>query len=80
LTPSAVNDRDAAPSRKKRRRVKLFLSVFPSFNELYKVLPLEQCGYLPEELAGASAADMEIYYSPTQQRQYGVVGIEIALI
>ena len=41
--------------------------------------PLDKCGYLPHELATASAKDMEAYYSPEKQRCYGVVGIELAL-
>ena len=56
------------------------LHTFLSFSELYKVLPLEQCGYRPEELANANPKDMDIYYSPARQAQYGVVGIEIELI
>ena len=56
------------------------LHIFPSFNELYKTLPLEQCGYRPEELANANPKDMDIYYSPAKQAQYGVVGIEIEVI
>jgi len=56
------------------------LHIFPSFMELYQSLPLEQCGYLPEELADADPRDMEAYYTPDQQAQYGVVGIEIQLL
>ncbi|MBR2320363.1 MAG: DUF3850 domain-containing protein [Clostridia bacterium] len=52
---------------------------FPDFAALYAALPLEQCGYLPEEIATASPADMNVYYSAEQQARYGVVGIEIAL-
>ena len=55
------------------------LHVFPSFEELYKTLPLELCGYLQDELSTASPKDMEIYYSPAQQEKYGVVGIELVL-
>ncbi len=53
---------------------------FPDFAALYAALPLERCGYLPEELATASPEDMNIYYSAEKQALYGVVGIEIALI
>ena len=56
------------------------LHIFSTFTELYRALPLEQCGYLPEELDTASPRDMEAYYSPIQQTQYGVVGIEIELL
>jgi ASC-1-like (ASCH) protein len=41
---------------------------------------LDQCGYLPEELALARPEDMDIYYPPEKQAQYGVVGIEIELL
>lgn len=53
---------------------------FASFAQLYKVLPLEKCGYLPEELATADPKDMEAYYCAQQQEKYGVLGIEIALL
>ena len=53
--------------------------VFTSFEELYQVLPLDKCGYLPEELETASAKDMEVYYSLEKQKCYGVVGIEVRL-
>ncbi len=58
----------------------LKLHVFPDFAALYRALPLERCGYLPEEVAGASPADMNAYYSPEQQERCGVVGIEIRLL
>ena len=53
---------------------------FPNFAALYAALPLDKCGYLPEEIDTASPEDMNIYYSAERQAQYGVVGIEIALI
>ena len=56
------------------------LHLFPDFAALYAALPLDRCGYLPEELADASPADMNVYYSAERQAQYGVVGIEIALL
>ena len=56
------------------------LHIFPSFDDLYKSLPLELCGYLPNELISASPKDMEEYYTPALQAQYGVVGIEIEVI
>ena len=55
------------------------LHIFPSFQALYKSLPLEQCGYLPDELDTASPKDMELYYPPEKQAQYGVLGIELQL-
>lgn len=56
------------------------LHCFPDFAALYAALPLDKCGYLPEEIATASPEDMNIYYSAERQAQYGVVGIEIVLI
>jgi len=53
---------------------------FASFEELYKTLPLEKCGYLPHELSTASPEDMNAYYSTEKQQKYGVVGIEIQII
>ncbi|MBE6926681.1 MAG: ASCH domain-containing protein [Ruminococcaceae bacterium] len=53
------------------------LHLFPDFTELYRELPLDKCGYLPEELPTAAPEDMEAYYSKEQQQKYGVVGIEI---
>ena len=58
----------------------LALHRFSDFAALYATLPLEKCGYLPEELDTASPADMNVYYSAEKQACYGVVGIEIALI
>ena len=52
---------------------------FPDFAALYQALPLDRCGYLPEELATAAPADMDVYYSAEKQARYGVVGIEIQL-
>lgn len=53
---------------------------FPDFATLYAALPLDKCGYLPEELSTASPKDMNVYYSAEKQALYGVVGIEIALL
>ena len=53
---------------------------FPDFAALYAALPLEQCGYLPEELATAHPDDMSLYYTAEQQACYGVVGIEIQVL
>ena len=52
---------------------------FGSFAELYRALPLEQCGYAAEELSAASPADMDRYYSPEEQRCRGVLGIRFEL-
>ena len=66
-------------SGKELRCVVNKLHCFANFAELYAALPLDKCGYLPEELSAARPEDMELYYSPEKQRQYGVVGIEITL-
>ena len=58
----------------------LALYPFETFADLYKALPLEKCGYLPEELAHASPQDMNTYYSEEEQLRLGVLGIEIKLI
>ena len=54
------------------------LSVFPTFSELYRALPLQKCGYTEATLETASPDDMLAYYSLERQRQYGAVGIGIA--
>lgn len=51
---------------------------FNSFEELYKSLPLLQCGYTVENIDAASPQDMEQYYSAEEQKRYGVVGIALA--
>ena len=56
------------------------LHIFANFDELYQALPLDKCGYSPEELETASPKDMEDYYSAEKQMKYGVVGIELDLI
>ena len=53
---------------------------FASFAELYKVLPLDKCGYMPQDLPTAKPEDMEVYYSKEKQEKYGVVGIDIRII
>ena len=53
---------------------------FASFDELYAALPLTACGYTAEEAKTASPRDMDRYYSPEEQKQWGVVGIEISLL
>ncbi len=55
------------------------LHLFDNFEELYKSLPLLQCGYTEQNVADANFADMEKYYSVEEQSKYSVVGIEICL-
>lgn len=52
---------------------------FESFAKLYERLPLEKCGYSQEEAKTASAKDMDEYYSPEEQLENGVVGIEFEI-
>ena len=56
------------------------LYVFPSFEELYKALPLNECGYSTDNVIHASPKDMQKYYTPEQERKYGVVGIKIEVL
>ena len=58
----------------------LKLHTFASFAQRYAALPLEKCGYAPEELSAADPKDMEAYYPPEKQAKYGVVGIELEKI
>ena len=58
----------------------LDLYVFDTFDELYEKLPLLECGYTENNICNASAKDMEKYYSIEMQKQFGVVGIRIAIV
>ena len=53
------------------------LHPFTDFAALYDVLPLTQCGYTQHNVHLASPADMEAYYPPEKQSQYGVLAIGI---
>ena len=53
---------------------------FASFADLYEVLPLEDLGYTADEVATASSKDMDEFYSPEEQAQYGVVGFRLDLL
>jgi ASC-1-like (ASCH) protein len=55
----------------------LKLHVFASFKELYESLPLLSCGYTEEDVGIAHYSDMDEYYTPQKQKEYGVVGIEL---
>ena len=56
------------------------LFVFDSFDELYKLLPLTECGYTADSVRTASPEDMRKYYTPEQEKKYGVLGIRIEVI
>ena len=51
---------------------------FSSFEELYRTLPLDRCGYAEGEAAAAS--DMDLYYTREEQERYGAVGIELEIL
>ncbi len=53
------------------------LHKFSDFEELYKTLPLEKCGYTVAELDTAHYTDMEQYYAREQIKKYGALGIEL---
>lgn len=53
------------------------LHKFSDFKELYKVLPLEKCGYSKTELDSAHYTDMEQYYTEEQIKKYGALGMEL---
>ena len=53
------------------------IHIFESFYELYKSLPLLKCGYTEDDIDNASPLDMEKYYSIDEQKNFGVVGIEL---
>lgn len=53
------------------------LHKFKNFEELYNNLPLDKCGYEPEELSTAHYTDMNAYYSCEQIEKYGALGIEL---
>lgn len=55
------------------------LFIFSSFDELYRELPLLECGYTEENVDTASSEDMEEYYSKEKQAMYGVLGIKISV-
>lgn len=56
------------------------LHVFPTFKQLYQIIPLEKMGYDKSELASASYTDMEKYYPRDLQEKHRVVAIEIELL
>ena len=56
------------------------LHKFLDFEQLYKALPLEKCGYSKNDLKSAHYTDMEKYYIKEQIKKYGVLGIEIKVI
>jgi len=53
---------------------------FASFAELYAALPLTECGYSEASAPNAHPRDMEAYYPPEKQEQYGVLAIGVECI
>ena len=53
------------------------LHKFSDFKKLYKVLPLEKCGYSKTELDSAHYTDMKQYYTEEQIKKYGALGMEL---
>ena len=49
-----------------------------SFEELFRVLPPERCGYAKDASPADCAKGMEVYYTPEAQAEWGVLGIELA--
>ena len=56
------------------------LHKFSDFEQLYKALPLEKCGYSKDDLKSAHYTDMEKYYTKSQIKKYGALGIELSKI
>ena len=79
INDTIVFTNKSAPDEKLTVKV-TYIHVFDSFESLYKNLPLLKCGYTPETVANASPADMDTFYSKSQQKKYGVLGIEILVI
>ena len=53
------------------------LHKFSDFEQLYKALPLEKCGYSKDDLKTAHYTDMEKYYTKSQIKKHGALGIEL---
>lgn len=53
---------------------------FKSFKELYSKLDLLKCGYTQNNVKEAKYTDMIEYYSLEQQKEFGVLGIELKLV
>ena len=58
----------------------LALHRFRDFKELYASLPMEKCGYTPEDAKNADWRDMLEYYTEDEINLHGVVGIELEVL
>lgn len=56
------------------------LRPFADFAALYAALPLLECGYTPDDVSTADPRDMEQYYPPEKQHQFGVLAIGVERI
>lgn len=56
------------------------LHPFATFADLYAALPLTECGYTEASAQTADPRDMEAYYPPEKQVQYGVLAIGVERI
>lgn len=56
------------------------LHKFTDFKDLYKVLPLDKCGYTANQVKSAKYTDMYDYYTEEQIKKYGALGIELCNI
>lgn len=56
------------------------LYVFNSFEELYRTLPLNACGYTAQTISTASSHDMDDIYTLEEQQKWGVIGIQISVL
>lgn len=54
--------------------------IFGSFGELYRALPLTECGYTTDNVRSAFPKDMLKYYTREQEKAYGVIGIRIKVL
>ena len=81
IQPGDVIRFENAEDNEEVLRVKvLALRVFKSFAELYRTLPLTECGYSEAEAGSAAPEDMYKYYTPEAEQRFGVVGIKFELM
>ena len=71
---------NAADSNSAVRCIVTGLFPFDSFEELYRTLPLADCGYDTSEIPDAKPSDMELYYPKDKQKKYGVLALGIKVI
>lgn len=56
------------------------LHTFESFSQLYDAVDLLRCGYTSDDIDDADARDMQEFYSPRDEKKYGVVAIEFEVM